>query len=207
VLRPVVQDFLFPTVCYFGGGAEISYFAQNSEVYRCMDRPVTPILHRQSFTVVESRVRRTMKSYDIAFTDLFKGLDALLPKIVDEFLDRKTAGTFAEVEEIINTQLNRLDRELSSIDPTLAANLATRRRKIVYHIAALQKKYRAAELRKDETTHHRIESMFRSLLPNMHLQERTLNVSYFLDQHGKKFVDWMYRSVDLDDRSHRVLYL
>ena len=64
VLRPVVQDYLFPTVCYFGGGAEIAYFAQNSEVYRCLDRPVTPILHRQSFTVVEAKHERTMKKYE-----------------------------------------------------------------------------------------------------------------------------------------------
>ena len=33
MLRPVVQDYLFPTICYFGGGAEIAYFAQNSVVY------------------------------------------------------------------------------------------------------------------------------------------------------------------------------
>ena len=55
MLRPVVQDFIFPTLCYFGGGAEIAYFAQNSEVYRILERPVTPILHRQSFTIVEAK--------------------------------------------------------------------------------------------------------------------------------------------------------
>ena len=60
----------------------------------------------------------------------------------------ETARTFAEVEEVINAQLNRLDRELSGVDPTLAANLATRRRKIIYHIAALQKKFRKVELTK-----------------------------------------------------------
>jgi uncharacterized protein YllA (UPF0747 family) len=48
MLRPVVQDHLFPTVCYFGGGAEIAYFAQNSVVYDLLDRPTTPILRRQS---------------------------------------------------------------------------------------------------------------------------------------------------------------
>ena len=207
VLRAAVQDFLLPTVCYFGGGAEVSYFAQNSEVYRCLDRPVTTILHRQSFTVVESRHRRAMKKYDISFSDIFKGLDELLPQIVDEFLDRDTARTFAEVEEAINIQLNRLDHELSEIDPTLAANLATRRRKIIYHIAALQKKFRKTLVDKDETIRRQIDSMFESLLPKGGLQERTLNVTYFLNQYGPRFIDWMYRAVDLDDRSHRVIYL
>jgi bacillithiol biosynthesis cysteine-adding enzyme BshC len=207
VLRPVVQDFLFPTVCYFGGGAEIAYFAQNSEVYRCLDRPVTPILHRQSFTIVEAKHERTLKKYGLNFLDLFKGLDELLPRIVDEFLDRDTARTFAEVEEAINTQLNRLDRELSDVDPTLAANLATRRRKIIYHIAALQKKFRNVEINKDETLRRRIDSLFVSLLPKGALQERTINIAYFLNQYGPRFVDWIYRSVDLDDKSHRVICL
>ena len=207
VLRPVVQDYLFPTVCYFGGAAEIAYFAQNSEVYRCLDRPVTPILHRQSFTVVEAKHERTMKKYGIELRDLFTGLDELLPQIVDEHIDQKTAATFAEVEESINAQLNRLDRELNNIDPTLAANLATRRRKIIYHIAALQKKFRRFEINKDETVRRRIESLFVSVFPNGGLQERTLNVAYFLNQYGPHFVDWMYRATDLDDRSHRVIYL
>jgi bacillithiol biosynthesis cysteine-adding enzyme BshC len=207
ILRPVVQDYLLPTVCYFGGGAEIAYFAQNSEVYRCLNRPVTPILHRQSFTVVEHRHQRTLESYGIAFADLFGGLESLMPKIVDKYLDPQTAKTFAEVEEVINAQLNRLDRELSAIDRGLAENLATRRRKIIYHISALHKKFRAVEIKKNETIDRRLHSLFASLLPDDGLQERTLNVINFLNHHGPRFVDWMYRSIDLDDKSHRVVYL
>jgi bacillithiol biosynthesis cysteine-adding enzyme BshC len=207
MLRAAVQDFIFPTVCYFGGGAEIAYFAQNSEVYRCLDRPVTPILHRQSFSVIEAKHQRTMQSYELSFADLFQGLESLLPQIVDQFLDRKTAQTFADVEESINTELNRLDRELSAIDAGLAANLATRRRKILYHISALHKKFRAVEIRKDETVNRRINSMFNSLLPQNGLQERSLNLTYFINSYGPNFIDWVYDAIDLDDRGHRLIYL
>jgi uncharacterized protein YllA (UPF0747 family) len=41
MLRPVVQDHLLPTACYVGGAAEIAYFAQNSEAFRILGRPVT----------------------------------------------------------------------------------------------------------------------------------------------------------------------
>ena len=34
LLRPVVQDFLLPTVAYFGGPAEIAYFAQSEVLYK-----------------------------------------------------------------------------------------------------------------------------------------------------------------------------
>ena len=31
-LRAVVQDYLLPTIAYYGGAAEIAYFAQTAEV-------------------------------------------------------------------------------------------------------------------------------------------------------------------------------
>ncbi|MCB1023458.1 MAG: bacillithiol biosynthesis cysteine-adding enzyme BshC, partial [Acidobacteria bacterium] len=37
LMRSVVQDYLFPTICYYGGSAEIAYFAQNEVVYNTLD--------------------------------------------------------------------------------------------------------------------------------------------------------------------------
>jgi bacillithiol synthase len=207
MLRPVVQDFILPTVCYFGGGGEIAYFAQNSEVYRVLRRPVTTILHRQSFTVVEAKHQRTLKRYGLEFTDIFRGFGALLPEIVDRYLNKDLATTFAEVEEKINTELNRLDRELSHLDPTLAENLANRRRKIIYHLGALRGKAQRASLQKDEMVNRQLTAIFNELMPHGGLQERTLNVTYFLDQYGPRFIDWIYRAIDLNDNGHRVVYL
>jgi len=207
LMRPVVQDFLLPTACYFGGGAEIAYFAQNSVIYEVLQRPVTPILHRQSFTFVEPKHQRTLKSYELQFKDLFGGIEGVLPQIVEKFLNQQTAKTFAEAEEIINTQLHRLDQDLQQFDSTLADNLANRRRKILYHIGALRTKFHYAQLRKDETIRRRIENAFIALLPHNALQERTLNVAVFLNGYGFNFIDWIYEAIDLDDKAHRVIYL
>ena len=205
MLRPVVQDFLLPTVCYFGGAAEVAYFAQNSEVYRILERPVTPILHRQSFTVVESKQLRIMDKLDLGIPDLFAGKEKVLLGIAEAGAAADTPKQFADVEEKINIELDRLDGRLSEIDTTLAANLATRRRKIVYHIGALRKKALLAEARRGTTTTQRIDTLFAALLPNGHLQERSLNVFTFLNKFGMNFVDWLYEAVDLDDKDHRVI--
>ncbi|MEO6334028.1 MAG: bacillithiol biosynthesis cysteine-adding enzyme BshC [Pyrinomonadaceae bacterium] len=207
MLRPVVQDYLFPTVCYFGGGAEIAYFAQNSEVYRILNRPVTTILHRQSFTVVDAKHARTLEKYDLDFTDLFRGYDDLLPDIVERFVNPASARLFANAEEKINLELHRLDQELSKIDPTLAMNLATRRRKILYHIGALQKKFHRVQIERDEVVNRQLRSLFASLLPDGHLQERKLNVVNFTARYGPYFIEWVYDSIALEERGHRVLYL
>lgn len=207
LMRPIVQDYLLPTACYFGGGAEIAYFAQNSVIYEVLERPATPILHRQSFTFVEAKHQRTLKSYELQFNDIFDGIEGVLPQLVEKFLNKQTAKTFAEAEEIINTQLNRVDQDLQQFDATLADNLANRRRKILYHIGALRTKFHYAQLLKDETIHRRIENAFESLLPHNALQERTLNVATFLNSYGLNFIDWIYDAIDLDDKAHRVIYL
>jgi len=207
VLRPVVQDYLLPTVCYFGGGAEIAYFAQNSVVYEALGRPVTTVLHRQSFTVVAAKHARTMEKYGIEFTGLFEGEEKVRARVVEKFLNPETAQAFAETEEKINTELDRLHRILSELDPTLANNLATRRRKIIYHIGALRKKFYYSQARRDEVVHRRIETLFTALLPNKALQERAVNITAFLDLYGPYFIDWVYDAIDLDDRGHRLIYL
>ncbi len=207
VLRSVVQDYLLPTICYFGGAAEIAYFAQSAEVYRILNRPVTPIFHRQSFTIVEPRQAKILEQYDLEITDLFSGIENILPRIVENFLNRETAMVFAEVEEKINIQLNHLDTNLTEFDPTLAASLANRRRKIIYHIGNLRNKFHKAQLQKDETVNRRIESVFNALLPNKHLQERSLNIVSYIDRYGFYLIDWIYNSIDLDDKEHRVIYL
>lgn len=206
-LRAVVQDYLLPTVCYFGGGAEVAYFAQSSEVYRILQRPVTPILHRQSFTIVEPKQAKILEKFNLEIKDLFYEIENITPRIVEDFLNPEMKKLFAEVEEKINTQLNRLDRSLVEIEPTLADNLATKRRKIIYHIENLRKKYHFAQMRKDEVLTRQIEMIFNTIVPNKHLQERTLNVTWLINRYGLNLIDWIYQAIDLDDKEHRIIYL
>ena len=72
-LRAVVQDFLLPTIAYYGGAAEIAYFAQTAEVYRLLDRPATPILPRASLTMVERHTGRVLEKYGLRLVTCLPG--------------------------------------------------------------------------------------------------------------------------------------
>jgi bacillithiol synthase len=207
VLRSIVQDYLLPTVTYFGGAAEIAYFAQSAEVYKILGRPVTPIFHRASFTLVEPKHAKTLGKYDLKLKDLFRGIENILPHVVEKYLNPETGKIFAEVEEKINAQLNRLDQNLVALEPTLADNLGRRRRKIIYHIGALRNKFYHAEMRRNEIIERQLEDVFTALVPHKHLQERTINVTSFLNRYGFKLIDWIYETIDLDDKEHGILYL
>src|SRR5208282_2366063 len=77
LLRPVVQDYLLPTLAYTGGAAEAAYFAQAGAVYEKILGRVTPIVPRFSATLVEPKVQRWLQQYGIAVLDTFHGPESL----------------------------------------------------------------------------------------------------------------------------------
>src|SRR5258705_12158017 len=107
-LRAVVQDYLLPTIAYYGGAAEIAYFAQTSEVYRLLERPTTPILPRSSLTMIERHTGRLLEKYGLSLVDLFAGLENVLARVVEEHLGADTAKSFAKTENSVNSELDEL---------------------------------------------------------------------------------------------------
>src|SRR5204863_8663561 len=105
------------------------YFAQNSDVYRILGQPVTPILHRKSFTIVEAKHRRTFEKFGLEFSDLFVGVDGVLHEVGAKQLPADTAAILEEIEYTIATQLDKLNENLLKIDPTLSEGLTKRRKK------------------------------------------------------------------------------
>ena len=206
-LRAVVQDFLLPTVAYYGGAAEIAYFAQTAEVYRILDRPATPILPRASMTLVERHTWRSLERYGIGLVDFFGGPDHVLARVVKEYLGKETSEAFDHTTQSFNNELDDLQEQLRRVDPTLADALDKGRRKINYQIDGLRTRFNRAQVGRDEAVHRQIERAFDLLYPEKTLQERRINITSLLARHGRYVVDWIYGAIDLGSNDHEVVYL
>ncbi|HKP71445.1 MAG TPA: bacillithiol biosynthesis cysteine-adding enzyme BshC, partial [Pyrinomonadaceae bacterium] len=148
-LRAVVQDYLLPTIAYFGGAAEVAYFAQTGEVYRTLARPATPILHRASLTLVERRTGRTLERYDLKLTDFFAGLDSVIARVVEEHLGAEQAHAFDRAEASVKTALTELGANLRNFDPTLADALTHGAQKIEHQLGGLRSRFHRAQMARD----------------------------------------------------------
>src|SRR5262249_54144084 len=157
-----------------------------------LDRPVTPILHRQSLTVIEKKHQKVLDRFGLGLKDLFAGEAAITERIAARHVAKDTEGLFREVEESIMGDLDRLDRHIAEIDATVADNLEKRRQKILYHIAALKKKTLRASVRRDVETQRQIDALFAALLPNGALQERTISFFSYFNKLGPHLIDWLY---------------
>lgn len=206
-LRAVVQDYLLPTIAYYGGAAEVAYFAQTGEVYRLLDRPITPILPRSSLTMIESHTGRVLERYNLSMEDLFAGQESVLKRVVEEHLGADTAKSFASTEYAVNSQLDTLREQLRSVDPTLADALETGRRKINYQLEGLRTRFHRAQMSRDEAGQRQLLRAFEQLYPNKNLQERHINITSLLARHGRYVIDWIYNAINIGSDEHQIVYL
>lgn len=206
-LRAVVQDYLLPTVAYYGGAAEIAYFAQTAEVYRLLDRPATPILHRASMTMVEKHSWRSLERYEITLKDFFAGYDQLIATVVERFIGKETSEAFDHTTRTLNSELDTLQEKLRQVDPTLADALDKGRRKINYQLDGLRTRFQRTQIARDEALHRQLERAFDLLYPGKTLQERRINITSLVARHGRYVIDWIYDAIDLGSNDHQVVYL
>lgn len=206
-LRPVVQDYLLPTAAYIGGPAEIAYFAQLRAVYNELDRQEPCVLPRASLTIVEGRHQKTMKKYELGLHDFFEGLHPAVTRVVEHSLDRSAAESFAETERLINEQLDKLGESLRRTDVTLSDPLKRTREKILYQLEHLRTRFIHTSAHRDETAYRQVERAFTTLFPDKNLQERELNVFYFLSRYGPPLIQELYNAAELGFSNHKVIYI
>lgn len=206
-LRPIVQDYLLPTVAYIGGPAEIAYFAQLRPNYSLLGRVEPVVLPRATFTLIEKRHAKTMNKYGIEFNDLFEGQESVLKKVVEGSLDNDTTRVFEETEKLFEEQLEKLRASLVSVDPTLGEALKGGREKVLYQLQNLRTRFIHNRSKRDETTQQQIERLFAVLYPNKGLQEREINFSYFLARYGYDLIDRLYEEVEVGNNDHKLVYL
>jgi bacillithiol biosynthesis cysteine-adding enzyme BshC len=206
-LRAVVQDYLLPTIAYYGGSAEIAYFAQTSEVYRILDRPATPILARASLTFVEKHTWRSLERYNIKLQDFFAGPDHVMASVVTKYLGKETSAAFERTTETFKKELDDLQDQLRQVDPTLADALDKGRRKINYQIEGLRSRFNRSQVARDEAVKRQLEHAFDLLYPKKALQDRHINITSFVARHGLYFLDWIFDAIELESKDHSVVYL
>jgi bacillithiol synthase len=202
LLRPVVQDAIFPTAVFVAGPAEVAYFAQAAAVYETLNRPIPPVMPRISATVVEARVDRALRKYEMEFEDVLRGRDFLKRKAVTSL---QGVELFDAVRDRIIAELESLRPAVIAVDPTLEGAIETSRQKIVHQVEGIRTKFINAEARRNETLERHLDAMVNSLFPEKKLQERVINVTSFLVRYGVSFISRLQEELSLDSREHQVI--
>jgi bacillithiol biosynthesis cysteine-adding enzyme BshC len=207
LLRPVVEDYLLPTLAYVGGAAEIAYFAQAAVVYQALLGRVTPIVPRFSATIIEAKPQALLERYGLSCIDTFSGPAELREKLAKRALPADLQSAFDEADSALKKSLSSLQRSLQRLDRTLVEAGAKAGSKMQHQLDQLRLRAARAELRQSEVLRRHAELLSTVLYPNRILQERGLAGIYFAARRGADLLRNLYQTMNTDCLEHQIVSL
>ncbi len=207
LLRPVVQDYLLPTLSYVGGAAEIAYFGQGAVVYQALLGRATPILPRFSGTIVEAKPQVLLERYRLSLPDVFHGPDVLRETLAKHTLPADLQTAFDRAESSLQQSLGAIQQSLERLDKTLVEAAANAGSKMQHQLEQLRSRAARAELRQSEILGRHAELLSNALYPDKVLQEREIGGVYFAARHGTELLRNLHDTLQTHCLDHQVISL
>ena len=204
LLRPVMQDYLFPTIAYVGGPGELAYVAQSQVIYKRLLGRMPVFLSRAGFTLLDERSAKIMARHGLTSIDAFVHTGTLKDRIARRLVPATVVQSMESAAEAVARRVGEVKAELLRFDPTLAAALEKSEAKIAYQMAKMRRKTEKEALRRDAQAAAGAQHVSSMLYPHRHLQERFYSILPFLAQHGLPLADRIAGAIELDCPDHRV---
>ena len=207
LIRPLLQDFLLPTLAYIGGPAEVAYFAQLHAIGRFWDRDLV-ILPRASITLIDRKSQRLLRKYNLEVEDVLLGsLQSLGERIVRT---GETAGLLVELEtlqEDLRDRLAALEARLQRIDAGVAGMLPGVIEKVTYQLGKLTTRFAQNQRQRQPSLELHLQHLRNRLAPGGAPQERVLSFSQFEAEEGSTLLERLLPHLSPTSLCHKVCYL
>jgi len=205
LLRPIVQDTIFPTVCYVAGPNELAYLGQLRGVYEHFGVPMPLMYPRASATLVDSNSARFLNRYKMPLEALQPQDEAALNELLKSQIPAVVEDSFSEAARTIETQMARVIQAVPALDPTLEGASRSTLTRMQHDLQTLHSKMISAAKRRDETLRRQFMRARALAFPNGHAQERTIGFVSFLNQYGPALVDRLDEQLPLDLGRHWIV--
>lgn len=204
VTRPICQDYLLPTVAYAGGPSEISYFGQFGEVYKFFNIPMPVIYPRTSVTILEKKVIVFLEKYGLKFEDLLNE-NELKQKLIANTQELNSEEIFSELKDELRALFYTYEKTLEKIDINQTKSFSKRNEQFLESLNIAKDRFAEAQSKGSEVISNQLRKILVNVYPENTLQERVLNITYFVNKYGPGIVDHIYRQTDISDFSHQLL--
>jgi bacillithiol biosynthesis cysteine-adding enzyme BshC len=205
LFRPVVQDYLLPTLVYTGGSAEVAYFAQAAVVYEKLLGRVTPILPRFSATLLEAKAERILTRYQLGLPEVLQGTEKVREAIAARSLPSDLQARFSEAYASAEQSMAAVREAIGKLDSTLIQAADRARMSMWNQINRLHRRASRAELLRNEVITRHADALIHALFPHKALQEREVAGVSFVARYGPELLANLYQMIRPDCHDHQVI--
>jgi bacillithiol biosynthesis cysteine-adding enzyme BshC len=207
MLRPVLQSYLFPVVTQKGGPAEIAYMAQINPIFGLFGLVAPFYLARPSATFVEKRFAKLMAEHNISFEELTGDIEQVINRVLAKSFPENLGKRFDRLKQDVEHRFGEFVQDSLQFDPALSQFATQTYGKIDFTLKQFEGKVFSSHKKKSKQTRDRLYRLWHALYPNRALQERSLNISYFLSRYGFDFIRFMYDKIDCEENAHQMVHL
>jgi bacillithiol biosynthesis cysteine-adding enzyme BshC len=207
LLRPIVQDALFPTVAYVAGPSELAYLGQLRGIYDHFGIPMPLVAPRASATILDSAASRFLTRYNFPFEQLQQQDEAALNRMLEAQLPPAVDSSFDDAQRVIGERMSALATTVPAIDPTLEGAVKSTLGKMTHELEALHNKIIQASKRKDDTLRRQFVRTRAQAFPDGTPQERTIGFINLLNRYGPALIEILEQELPLDGGQHWILTL
>lgn len=202
LLRPLVQDTLFPTACYIAGPNELGYLGQLKSVYDAFGLPMPLIQQRATATVVDANTMKFLTRHDFPFEALQAQDESALNELLESQLPASVEASLQDAGRALEEQIGRLAHEVAQVDTTLEGAARSTLTRMQDDLKKLHSKVIQAAKRKDDTLRRQYQHAKTLAFPGGHPQEREIGFVSFLNKYGPSLVDRLSEEIPLDMGRH-----
>jgi uncharacterized protein YllA (UPF0747 family) len=148
-----------------------------------------------------------MLDLGVAFEDLLGDVEQVVNRVLAETFPADVEGRFGGFRKEIEDRFRILADEVVSFDSALQGMAEQTRGKIDFLLNGLEAKVFAAHKKKSQETRERIYRLSNALYPQRALQERCLNITYFLARYGAGIVTYIHEHMNSEETAHQLLSL
>ncbi|WP_282138033.1 bacillithiol biosynthesis cysteine-adding enzyme BshC [Rossellomorea aquimaris] len=208
VTRPMMQEWLFPTLAFVAGPGEIAYWGELKKAFEYVDLKMPPVVPRLNITIVEREIEKRIQDLQLTLHGVITEGVSTSRNAFWKSLERPDLEfEMKEIQEELQRKYEKIREKAVSIDqglhPIIDKNLEFHLSQFDY----LRNKVDKALKDKNSLTFNHFMKVENSIRPNEGPQERTWNVLYFLNKYGPDFVKDLTLLEFTFDGTHKVVYI
>lgn len=207
LLRPVWQDWLFPTAALIGGPGELAYFAQSEVLYKLLLGRMPLVLPRAFFTILDPKSAKTIERFRVRLADMLQDEAHVLQTLAKRLVPPDVTEALQTAARSVEQAMSALGAKMESFDPSLANALITSQNKIRYQFTKNHSKVVHEILRKNDQALRQAAHISHRLAPHGHLQERHYSLLAMLSDYGLEFIPTILENIHYGCHDHHVLLL
>lgn len=183
-LRPILQDYMFPTLGYVGGPGEVAYYGQMRKMYAVFDLQIPIVFPRMSATLLESNIDRIYHKLPFEVEDYQQRIEDLESTYARQAEDLDFEELFEEWKEQIQQLSDQKTEQIKEIDPTLVKAVGKATAVYFNELDKLKGKVHRSTKEQEEIQLKRIRKIKYQLFPEDNIQERVISFVYYMNKYG-----------------------